>query len=49
MKSFYDGSMIIGEYKGSKVQDIKKQLQKHLIDTDQAVLYYEPDKTVMSR
>lgn len=49
LKGFYDGIMEIGEFKGKKVQDIKKLLQKQLLATNQAVLYYEPDKQIISR
>jgi len=31
------------------VQDVKKALQKKLIDSKEAVVYYEPEKTIMSR
>ncbi|XP_012279692.1 leucine--tRNA ligase, cytoplasmic isoform X2 [Orussus abietinus] len=49
LKGFYDGVLLVGEYKGSKVQDVKKELQKKLIDAGDAVLYYEPEKTIISR
>ncbi|XP_056634645.1 leucine--tRNA ligase, cytoplasmic [Diorhabda sublineata] len=48
-KGFYEGVMTIGEFKGKKVQDIKKALQKVLIDKSEAVIYFEPEKKVMSR
>lgn len=41
--------MLVGEFKGKKVQDIKKTLQKTLTETGRAVIYYEPEKTVISR
>lgn len=49
LKGFYDGVMIVGEFKGKKIQDIKKSLQKILIDKNEAVIYYEPEKTIISR
>ncbi|OAD52391.1 Leucine--tRNA ligase, cytoplasmic, partial [Eufriesea mexicana] len=49
LKGFYDGVLIIGQYKGRKVQDVKKQIQKELINEGKAVIYYEPEKTVISR
>ncbi|XP_076289357.1 leucyl-tRNA synthetase [Lasioglossum baleicum] len=49
LKGFYDGVLLVGKYKGSKVQDAKKQIQKELIDEGKAVVYYEPEKTVTSR
>ncbi|CAH1098943.1 unnamed protein product [Psylliodes chrysocephalus] len=48
-KGFYEGIMAIGEFKGKKIQDIKKNIQKNLVDNNQAVIYYEPEKKVMSR
>lgn len=41
--------LIVGEFKGQKVQDVKKALQKKLTDSKEAVIYYEPEKTIMSR
>lgn len=49
LKGFYDGVLQVGPYKGKKVQDVKKQLQKDLVDRKDAVIYYEPEKTIMSR
>ncbi|XP_050548694.1 leucine--tRNA ligase, cytoplasmic isoform X2 [Daktulosphaira vitifoliae] len=49
LKGFYDGVLIVGEYKGQKVQDVKKNLQKKLIELKQAVIYYEPEKMIVSR
>lgn len=41
--------MLVGEFKGKKIQDIKKSLQKVMLDKKEAVIYYEPEKTVISR
>ncbi|KAG5881266.1 hypothetical protein JTB14_003737 [Gonioctena quinquepunctata] len=49
LKGFYDGIMAIGEYKGRKVQDIKKEIQKSMVDKTKADIYYEPEKKVISR
>lgn len=49
LKGFYDGVLIVGEYKGQKVQDVKKILKTKLIDSNEASVYYEPEKTIMSR
>ncbi|XP_041358320.1 leucine--tRNA ligase, cytoplasmic-like [Gigantopelta aegis] len=46
---FYDGVMTVGEWKGQKVQDIKKKVQKSLVDKNEAVVYMEPEKKVVSR
>ncbi|XP_037957838.1 leucine--tRNA ligase, cytoplasmic [Teleopsis dalmanni] len=49
LKGFYDGILLVGEFAGRKVQDIKKDLQKKLIDSKEAEIYYEPEKTIISR
>jgi leucyl-tRNA synthetase len=41
--------MLVGDFKGRKVQDVKKYLQKLLIDRNEADIYYEPEKTIISR
>lgn len=49
LKGFYDGVLIVGEFAGKKVQDVKKDLKKYLVDRNEADTYYEPEKTIMSR
>lgn len=49
LKGFYEGVMKIGEFKGSKVQDIKKKVQQIMVDKNEAVKYMEPEKQVISR
>lgn len=49
LKGFYDGVLLVGPHKGKKVQDVKKILQNNLIENKNAVIYYEPEKTVTSR
>ncbi|KAB0798864.1 hypothetical protein PPYR_06746 [Photinus pyralis] len=49
MKGFYDGVMLVGEFKGKKIQDVKKTIQKILLTDNEAVIYYEPEKTIISR
>nr|XP_023027907.1 leucine--tRNA ligase, cytoplasmic isoform X1 [Leptinotarsa decemlineata] len=49
LKGFYEGIMEVGEFKGKKVQDVKKDIQKSLVDKAEAEIYYEPEKKVMSR
>ncbi|XP_004686902.1 PREDICTED: leucine--tRNA ligase, cytoplasmic [Condylura cristata] len=49
LKGFYDGVMLVNEFKGQKVQDVKKTVQKKMIDTRDAFIYMEPEKQVMSR
>lgn len=49
LKGFYDGVMLVGPYKGKKIQDIKKSVQKDMLNNGTAVIYYEPEKTIISR
>ncbi|KAL0126848.1 hypothetical protein PUN28_005306 [Cardiocondyla obscurior] len=49
LKGFYDGVLLVGPLKGKKIRDVRKQIQKELIDNDKAVIYYEPEKGVISR
>lgn len=49
LKGYYDGVILVGPYKGKKVQDIKKIIQNELVDCNKAVIYYEPEKTIISR
>lgn len=49
LKGFYDGVLLVGDYAGKKVQDVKKDLKTYLIDRKEADVYYEPEKTIMSR
>ena len=41
--------MLVGDHAGQKVQDAKPKVQKYLLDNGGAVLYQEPEKTVISR
>uniref|UniRef100_A0A6M2DSZ5 leucine--tRNA ligase n=1 Tax=Xenopsylla cheopis TaxID=163159 RepID=A0A6M2DSZ5_XENCH len=49
LKGFYDGILEVGEYKGCKIQDVKKNIQAKLIKAGDALVYYEPEKSVISR
>ncbi|GFS89453.1 leucine--tRNA ligase, cytoplasmic [Nephila pilipes] len=49
LKAFYEGVMLVGNHKGLKVQDVKKLIQKDMINKNEAVLYMEPEKKIMSR
>jgi leucyl-tRNA synthetase len=49
LKGFYEGVLIVGEYANKKVQDVKKLIQMQMIDSSQARIYQEPEKTVISR
>lgn len=49
LKGFYDGVLLVGEHKGKKVQEAKKLVQTKLVEEKKAVIYYEPEKTIISR
>lgn len=49
LKGFYDGILLVGEFAGKKVQDVKKDLKKYLVDRNEADTYYEPEKNIVSR
>ncbi|KAL0910696.1 hypothetical protein M5K25_018777 [Dendrobium thyrsiflorum] len=49
LKGFTDGRMLVGEFKGMKVQEAKPLIKNLLLETGQAVVYSEPEKKVMSR
>ncbi|XP_051902567.1 leucine--tRNA ligase, cytoplasmic [Hippocampus zosterae] len=49
LKGFYEGIMLVDGYKGQKVQDVKKPIQKMMVEKGEACLYMEPEKQVMSR
>lgn len=41
--------MLVGKYQGKKIQDVKKAFQKDLVDSGEAIIYYEPEKQIISR
>ncbi|XP_077402349.1 leucine--tRNA ligase, cytoplasmic [Vanacampus margaritifer] len=49
LKGFYEGIMLVDGYKGQKVQDVKKPIQKMMVEKGEACIYMEPEKQVMSR
>lgn len=49
LKGFTDGVMLVGDLKGTKVQDAKPQIKKLLLASGEAVSYSEPEKKVLSR
>uniref|UniRef100_A0A1A7YTQ2 Leucine--tRNA ligase, cytoplasmic n=1 Tax=Iconisemion striatum TaxID=60296 RepID=A0A1A7YTQ2_9TELE len=49
LKGFYEGIMLVDGYKGQKVQDVKKPIQKMMVEKGEAMVYMEPEKQVMSR
>ncbi|KAJ4871431.1 ATP binding [Raphanus sativus] len=49
LKGFTEGTMLIGEFAGRKVQEIKPIIQTKLIESGEAIVYREPENPVMSR
>lgn len=49
VKSFYEGIMIVGEYAGKPVKDVKDAIKAKMIADGMAVPYLEPERRVMSR
>lgn len=49
LKGFTDGVMIVGEYAGRKVSEVKPLIKDALLKAGHALLYSEPEKQVMSR
>ena len=49
LKGFYEGVMIVGEFKGKTVQEVKPLLKDKLVKEGTAVTYMEPEKQIMSR
>nr|XP_004611285.1 unnamed protein product [Sorex araneus] len=45
----FEPIMLVDGFKGQKVQDVKKTIQRKMIDTKDAFIYMEPEKQVMSR
>lgn len=48
-KGFYEGILLVGEYKGMKVCDAKPLVRQYLIDNGLAIPYFEPESMVTSR
>ncbi|KAI5966828.1 CDC60 [Candida pseudojiufengensis] len=48
-EGYYNGTMIIGKYKGEKVEDAKPKVKADLIDSGDAFVYSEPENQVISR
>ena len=49
LKGFYEGRMLVGEHKGRSVQEAKPLIKQQLLDQGEAVVYMEPEKTIISR
>lgn len=48
-EDFYNGTMIIGKYKGEKVEAAKPKVKADLIAAGEAFVYNEPESLVISR
>jgi leucyl-tRNA synthetase len=48
-EGFYNGTMLIGKYKGEKVEEAKPKVRDDLIKSGVAFAYDEPEGLVMSR
>ncbi|MFW5990728.1 MAG: leucine--tRNA ligase [Candidatus Nanoarchaeia archaeon] len=48
-KGFYEGTMLAGKYKGEKVEFAKDKIKKELVESGEAVLFYELTGRVVSR
>lgn len=48
-EGYYQGTMVIGKYKGLKVEDAKPKVKQDLIDSNEAFAYSEPESEVVSR
>ena len=48
-KGFYEGKMMVGIAEGESVETAKPKVKQHLLDEKLAVIYYEPEKEVISR
>lgn len=48
-EGFYNGTMLVGEFKGEKVETAKPKVRKLLIDAGLAFAYSEPERKVVSR
>nr|TKW28711.1 hypothetical protein SEVIR_3G346600v2 [Setaria viridis] len=49
LKGFTDGTMIVGEFSGRKVQEAKPLIKTKLLEEGTSVLYSDPEKKLMSR
>ena len=46
---FYEGTMLVGDFKGQKVSDAKEKVRKSLIDSGDAIPFADPSGKVISR
>lgn len=48
-EGFYNGTMIVGDFAGTKVEEAKTKVRDQLVASGQAFVYSEPEGMVMSR
>ncbi|THH16229.1 hypothetical protein EW146_g4378 [Bondarzewia mesenterica] len=48
-EGFYNGTMLVGEFKGQSVQDAKPKVRANMIEKGVAIAYAEPEGLVISR
>jgi leucyl-tRNA synthetase len=48
-EGFYNGTMLVGEFKGESVQDAKPKVREAMINAGVAFAYAEPEGLVISR
>lgn len=48
-EGFYGGTMVVGKFKGEKVEDVKTKVRDELAAMNCAFVYSEPENLVMSR
>ncbi|KAK9161538.1 hypothetical protein Syun_007879 [Stephania yunnanensis] len=49
LRGFTEGTLLVGEYTGMRVQEAKPLIRNNLLEINEAVMYSEPEKKVMSR
>jgi leucyl-tRNA synthetase len=48
-KGFHEGVLLVGQFKGRKVSEVKGEIRNILIKNNEAFQYYEPNGYVLSR
>jgi len=48
-EGYYQGTMLVGDFKGEKVEEAKPKVRQQLIDANEAFPYSEPERRVVSR
>ncbi|KAG5633204.1 2-isopropylmalate synthase, partial [Asterophora parasitica] len=48
-EGFYNGTMLVGEFKGQSVQDAKAKVRERMLEAGLAFAYAEPEGLIISR